>query len=178
MIVIKNLCLGWCNPNFPLRCKQTYNFETHYNQCITCILAREKEPKGLEQVLAGVRRCKPQTIQNVRQELKKINGAKYYKHAPLILKLITGVSPPEIADDLLTQCKMIFSNLMKLQLFKGSGKNSMSYSYIIYKIFDNILPEEAENRKILNYIHLPSNKTLQRLEIEWHRIVPLDIFIC
>jgi hypothetical protein len=116
------------------------------------------------------------TIQDVRQELKKLNGAKYYKHAPLILKLITGISPPEIADELLTQCRMLFSDLMKLQLFLGSGKNSMSYQYIIYKIFNDILPEDDfENRQILNFIHLPTDKTLQRLEQEWNR---LDIFIC
>jgi hypothetical protein len=169
MIVIKNLYHGWEGPQL----KQTYNFGIHYNQHITCILAREKEPKGLERVLAQMPKegVGYPHIQDVRRELKKIKGSNYNKHAPLILKRITGIGPPDISDELLAYCRRIFFDFMKLQLFLSSGKNSMPYQYIIYKIFDAILNDD-ENRRILNYIHLPTDKTLQRLEQE------LDVFIC
>lgn len=171
LIILQNMSY-WAQRT-PTLSKNSDMFEINYNNWITCILAKEEISKGLYNVLDQIKSDGPHlsTIQDVRRELKKIKRANYNKNAPLILKRIAGIGPPDIPDEILTQCRMIFIDFIKVQIFLGSGKNNMQYSYSIYKIFDSILPKgDKENRRILNFIHLPGDKTLKKYDKEWERL--------
>jgi hypothetical protein len=55
---------------------------------------------------------------------------------------------------------------------KNNGRsNNPSYPFLIYKIFDTILPlNDVENRRIFHFIHLPSQATLTKREKEWNLV--------
>jgi hypothetical protein len=149
-IIVQNMCTS------DLRAPRlsAYKFENHYDSWIMHILAREEMTEELQGVIAQIPNT-VRTIEDVRRELKKIKRTKYNKHSPLILKRITGTGPPEISDELLTRCRMLFFEIFRYQQRLYPGNNSPQYPYIIYKIFDAILSEEND-RRILRYIHLPT----------------------
>ena len=138
-----------------------------------CILAREKITPELERVINAVKKewkMYPLSIVSVRNVLTKIGYNKHYKHAPLILKRVSGVGPPDIPDNILVRCKFIFSEVMKAYKFCFNSSNSAGYPYIIYKIFDAIL-DEPFTRRVLDYIYLPSPKTITKRDKEWKVII-------
>ena len=49
-------------------------------------------------------------------------------------------------------------------------KNNPQYPYLVYKIFDLILVD-AEKRRILQFIHLPSKSTLLKRNQEWTSVL-------
>ena len=49
-------------------------------------------------------------------------------------------------------------------------KNNPQYPYLVYKIFDLIL-DDVEKRRILQFIHLPSKSTLLKRNQEWNLIL-------
>jgi hypothetical protein len=54
---------------------------------------------------------------------------------------------------------------------EGLRPNTPSYPFLIYKIFNAILPpNDVENRRIFDFIHLPSEKTLKKRNEEWELI--------
>jgi hypothetical protein len=71
----------------------------------------------------------------------------------------------------------LFSNFIRArEHIPGLGKNNPSYPFVIYKIFDKILPpNDKENRRIFDFIHLPSEATLQKREHEWRLIYAINL---
>ena len=138
-----------------------------------CILAREKITPELERVINAVKKewkMYPLSIVSVRNVLTKIGYNKHYKHAPLILKRVSGVGPPDIPDNILVRCKFIFSEVMKAYKFCFNSSNSAGYPYIIYKIFDAGCGFH-EHRRILYCIHVQSPRTIANLDKEWNTIL-------
>lgn len=169
LIVIKNLREGWNGPKYPPQ-NSSYDYRVHYKKVMECILAREEITPALEKVINDVKsewRRYPiiACIDSVRNVLKKLGHNKHYKHAPLILRRVSGVSPPDIPDNILGQCKFIFSDIVSAYIQCFSSPNTAGYPYIIYKIFDVILPTSL--RDILGYIHLPLAKTITKRDREW-----------
>ena len=62
----------------------------------------------------------------------------------------------------------MFYCMLRIQENLGLGGNRCYYPFYIYKIFDEIL--EGEQRRLLSYIHLQSEKTCKRCDIEWKKI--------
>ena len=170
LIVIKNLWPGWNGPKYPPR-NSSYKFELHYQKVMDCILAREEITPALEKVISDVKnewRRYPMItcIGSVRHVLKKIGHNKHYIHAPLILRRVSGVGPPHIPDSILGQSKFIFSDIVRAYIHCIGSPNSAGYPYIIYKIFDAILPTQPL-RDILDFIHLQRAKTITKRDKEW-----------
>ena len=178
LIVLKNLHEGWNGPHYPVK-KSCYDYKHHFKMWMDCILARENITPTLERVINNVKNEWMQyplisCIDSVRHVLKNKGHNKHYKHAPLILKRVSGVCPPEINDNYLSRCKYIFSDVKEAYKFCLDAPNSAGYPYIIYKIFDRILPH---GREILDFIYLQSPKTIAKRDKEWKIILEyLKIF--
>ena len=182
LIVIKNLYSGWNGRNYPQQ-SSSYKYELHYKTWMDCILAREEITPSLEKVIKDVKNklnansevegaLPLNDVKSVRNVLKKIGHNKHYKHAPLILKRVSGIGPPDIPDNKLEECRSIFSDVMRAYIHCFSSSNAASYPYIIYKIFDKIL-DEPFTRRVLDYIYLQSQKTIAKRDKEWEVISDL-----
>ena len=177
LIIIKNLWQGWNDHHsLPRRGRRvtpqssSYDYRVHYKNWMGCILAREEITPALEKVIKDVRnewRRYPMItcIDSIRNVLKKLGHNKHYKHAPLILKRVSGVGPPDIPDNILRHCNFIFSDVMRAYIQCFSSSNSAGYPYIIYKIFDAILPNSL--RRVMEYIHLQRTNTITKRDKEW-----------
>ena len=92
--------------------------------------------------------------------------AKYDKYTSYFYKKLTGVDPPFIPRDIISRAKWYFNKFYKARerlVVEGKlPKNNPQYPYLVYKIFDLILVDEAneEKRRILQFIHLPSESAL------------------
>ena len=159
--------------------KQMFSNVKHFLEWIDHILAREK-PLGFTASLDTMRvYVKKNNIQrilpkDVRAMLKKLKLSKYYKHTSYYVKELTNVGPPDIPVKFIHQAKHMFENFTKVrENIEGLGPNNPSYPFLIYKIFNAILPlNDIENRRIFHFIHLPSEKTLEKRNKEWELIWP------
>ena len=74
---------------------------------------------------------------------------------------------PFIPRDVISRAKWYFNKFYnareKLVVEGKLPKNNPQYPYLVYKIFDLILVD-AEKRRILQFIHLPSKSTLFKKE--------------
>ena len=98
--------------------------------------------------------------------------AQCYKYTSYFYKELTGVELPFIPHDIINRAKWYFNNFYKAQerlVVEGKlPKNNPQYPYLIYKIFDLILNKDDEDkRRILQFIHLPSEGTLLKRNQEW-----------
>ena len=114
-------------------------------------------------------------MESLRQILKTLKKAQYYKYTAYFYKELTGVGPPFIPRDIINRAKWYFNNFNrareKLVVEGKLPKNNPQYLYLIYKIFDIILDkDDKEKRRILHFIHLPANSTLLKREREWNLI--------
>lgn len=160
--------------------KQTYKHENHFTECLNHVLARGSLPKKLklEDVLDKTRdyiiqnNIQQISLEDLRKILKTLKLAEYYKYTSYIYRELTGDGPPNISHDLVCRAKFYFKKIIKTrEQIKGLGPNNPQYLYLIYKIFDIILPpHDMENRHIFHYIHLPSKATLIKREQEWKLI--------
>lgn len=98
----------------------------------------------------------------LRDYLRSIRQTDYYNHVPLIRKLLTGVSPPQLTDEELIRIDIIFAAFIKAFFrIKPPNKTNLPYHpYFIYKILEHILPEEPRTTDILSCIHLQSTETI------------------
>ncbi len=117
------------------------------------------------------------TIYDVRRILKRVKRTGLYKNAPLILKLITGISPPFISHNLLHRAEELFMHIIKIRerilsyKVKKIAPLTTSFPFYIYIVFDIILPpSDYESRRIFDYIHLPAQTTLKKRINEWSKI--------
>ena len=112
------------------------------------------------------------TIETLRQILKKLKLSKYYKFASYFYVELTDVRPPDIPNEFMMKANTMFTQYIKTreQIFKEKkwGPNNPPFPYLIYKIFDKILPpDDKENRRLFEFIKLPSKTTLKKRDQEW-----------
>ena len=166
--------------------KLTHKPEKHFANWLNDILAINT-PKGnvlpqlVKYFIQNDTQEKMISPEDLRKILKQLKLPKYYKHTSYLYKELTNVGPPFIPHDIINTAKWYFKNINetreRLSLTGNSkAKNNPGYPYLIYKIFDLILPQDdIEKRRILNFIHLPSEATLLKRNQEWKLI--LDEFI-
>ena len=147
-----------------------FNPERHFKTWIDRILAREPEeeictpsdPTG-EKLIEMVKRhlidkCKSiehLTIDDIRNVLKETNKTAYNRNTSLIAKKITGRSPPPLDDH---KYQLIYAMFLKVmdardQLTNHNRCNRIYYPFYISKLL-SLYTTTAEERRILNYIHL------------------------
>ena len=116
------------------------------------------------------------TIESLRKILKNLNLSKYYMYTSYFIIELTGITPPNISEEFLMRANFLFKQYIKMRekmRYENSsfGSNNPQYPYLIFKIFDAILPlHDIENRRIFQFIHLPSKATLLKRDEEWNII--------
>jgi hypothetical protein len=110
----------------------------------------------------------------IRKILSRTRNSKYNEHIPLIRKMITGISPPQLTDNELQLINLYFDKVIKIfNRTKPSDKiNCPHHPYFIYKIIEHILKKSQPERlyNILSCIHLQSRDTLIKNDKIWKDI--------
>jgi hypothetical protein len=130
-------------------------------ECIKIQLAQER-----------IRNIDYITYNLIRSYLHKNGSSSYNEHIPLIRRLITGVSPPQMTEAELQRVNIYFIRIIKLyNTVKPSTKINCPYHpYIIYKILEQILQDGQRKSAILKCIHLQSSQTLIQNDRLWKKI--------
>lgn len=101
----------------------------------------------------------------IRDYLRESKFSKYNENVPLIKKIITGVTPPQLTDYEIQLIHVYFDKVINIfdEIKPPTKTNCPYHPYFIYKIIQQIMNKENERsrrNKILSYIHLQSRETL------------------
>jgi hypothetical protein len=115
------------------------------------------------------------TCSQIRKYLQLTNNSKYNEHVPLIRKLITGISPPQLTEYEIQLIYIYFDKVIHIfeEIKPISKTNCPYYPYFIYKIIEQIITKSSDRirkLKILECIHLQSRETLICNDFIWHPI--------
>ena len=112
---------------------------------------------------------------NIRKYLFETKYSKYNDHIPLIRRIITGVTPPQLTDINLHLIHIYFDKV--IHIFENTKHNTKTncpyHPYFIYKIIEQIMNKESQRKEkndILSCIHLQSRETLIQNDIIWKYI--------
>ena len=113
------------------------------------------------------------TIYDVRNMLDEIGRTDLNKNAPLLLKKLTGVGPPQPSDSLAARVENLFTKGIEIgeRVRRADRVNRNYYPYYIMKILEELLPpEDAEARRIFYYIYIQSKETVEADDDDWELI--------
>ena len=99
----------------------------------------------------------------IRCYLKETRNSDYNDYVPLIRKIITGISPPQLTEGELRKLYNMFSKATAVE----STGNTVYYPYLILKCLEHILKKGKRKNKIIECIHLQSRETLIANDILW-----------
>lgn len=177
----------------------SFNPNRHFHFWMDRILAREPEDelgdrddpdniygeKLLDQLRAIVRRDKKilrlLTVDDVRGILKEIGRTDLNKNVPLLLRRLTGIGPPQLPESVCQRVEKLFSKAIEVgERTRMAGRTNRNYyPYYIYKILDAVLPcatpgpegaEAREHRRVLYYIYMQGQDTLDKNDREWKHV--------
>ncbi len=124
----------------------------------------------------------------IRSWLQSLKYVKYYKHAPLLRKIITGLHGPPVCPPVLTQterdrmlieyslCMVEFEKVTKnseilRQIERDKISNKFYYPDFLWRLINLLLKKNDPRRKpLLECIYLQSPATLIRNDIIWKEI--------
>ncbi len=161
----------------------SYDPSKHCRFWIERIQARESKTIP-DEIINSIKQCIRQnnirniediTCEQIRKYLRQIKNTSYNEHVPLIRKIITGITPPQLTDREVQLIILIFNRAIKIyEIIKPNDKtNVMYHPYLIYKIIEHILkhPNMYKRRNaILSCIHLQSRETLIENDIIWEKV--------
>lgn len=161
----------------------TYDPSKHCRFWVERIQARETTEIP-EPVIVAVKKCITRDkIKNkhhinctqIRKYLRQTHNSKYNEHVPLIRKLITGITPPQLTDYEMQLIHIYFDKVIHIfEEIKPPEKTNCPYHpYFIYKIIEQIINNESDRirkLKILACIHLQSRETLICNDVIWSPI--------
>jgi hypothetical protein len=104
-------------------------------------------------------RCK-----QVRKYLKECGYSTYNNFVPYIRKMLTGITPPQLTPDELSNLYSFFDKVVAVLKIIRPKNNITYYPYIIYKILCSILNNGVRKARILECIHLQSIDTMQFID--------------
>lgn len=161
----------------------SYDPSKHCRFWIERIQARESKEipqKILDSIAKCIKRDKIRdldiiTCEDIRKYLSQTKNSSFNEHVPLIRKLITGISPPQLSDSELQLIHVYFDKVIKIyEEIKPDGKTNVPYHpYIIYKIIEHLLQSDKRKKRlynILSCIHLQSRETLIENDRTWKKI--------
>jgi hypothetical protein len=158
----------------------TYDPSKHCRFWVERIQARETTEIN-ETVLQNIKNCiirdkiknKSQvTCNQIRKYLRQTHNSKYNEHVPLIRKLITGISPPQLTDYEMQLIHIYFDKVIHIfdEIKPPQKTNCPYHPYFIYKIIEQIINKDSDKIKkaqILSCIHLQSRETLIQNDLIW-----------
>lgn len=151
----------------------TYDPSKHCRFWVERIQARETTEIP-ETVIEAVRKCiSRDKVKNkhhinctqIRKYLRQSHNSKYNEHVPLIRKLITGISPPQLTDYEMQLIHIYFDKVIHIfdEIKPPKKTNCPYHPYFIYKIIEQLINDKTDRirkLKILSCIHLQSRETL------------------
>jgi len=156
--------------------KPQFNPNNHFAEWLNQILGLAS-PKDwgvintIRQYIAqnNIKEISPESLRKILKDLKL---SKNYKYTSFLFKKLTDIGPPKIPEEFIRKASFFFNEYIKtrgeIRRENSSwGPNNPPYSYLIYKIFDVILPADDETRHIFHFIKLPSAATLKKRDQEW-----------
>ena len=162
----------------------TYDPTKHCRFWVERIQARENTDID-DDVIESIKKCiKLDKIKNkehitcckIRRYLRSTNNSKYNEHIPLIRKIITGISPPQLTDYEMQLIHIYFDKVIHIfeDIKHPSKVNCPYHPYFIYKIIDQIIKknkcDDIRKNQILECIHLQSCDTLINNDLIWKSI--------
>jgi len=157
--------------------KAVFSPNKHFANWLNQILGLTgpKDQKVIDTIKQYCLQNKINTIshESLRKILKALNLSKYYKYTSYFFINLTGFERPNISHELCKRANFLFRQYIQTREDirreqPSFGPNNPPYSYLIYKIFDFLLPrDDTKNRIILHFIHLPSKATLNKRNEEW-----------
>jgi hypothetical protein len=161
----------------------TYDPSKHCRFWVERIQARETTEIP-EIVITDIKKCIVQDkIKNrnhinctqIRKYLRQTRNSKYNEHVPLIRKLITGITPPQLTDYEMQLIHIYFDKVIHIfdEIKPPEKTNCPYHPYFIYKIIEQIFDKDLNNirkLKILSCIHLQSRETLICNDVIWSPI--------
>jgi hypothetical protein len=151
----------------------TYDPSKHCRFWVERIQARETTdiPQAIIQSIKDcIRRDKIKnknqiTCRLIRKYLRDTRNSKYNEHVPLIRKIITGITPPQLTDYEMQLILIYFDKITHIftEIKPRSIKNSLFHPYLIFKILGQILNAKKDKirlHRLLECIHLQSHNTL------------------
>lgn len=169
----------------------TFNPNRHFQFWWVHILAREPEeeigdrddPNNLygERLLEELRHIVERdrkvlrllTVNDMRAMLRETGRTDLNKNVSLLLRRLTGVGPPAVAEALTVRVENLFTKAIEVgeRLRRGDRVNRNYYPFYIAKILEQLVPEsDRETRRILYYIYTQSKETVESDDADWERI--------
>ncbi len=147
-----------------------YDPARHYRVWIERLQARESKVfsdsvlKKIEYVLNRDNYDrKTLSCENMREILKdsKVAATSLYDHAPLLVKMFGGPSPPALSFHEYKTLSTRFSKAMSLyDVVNPDSNNKPYYPYFIYKIIEHEFRYDPDKLRLLDSIHLQSRETV------------------
>jgi len=158
----------------------TYDPSKHCRFWVERIQARETTEIP-ELIINSVKKCilrdkiknKNQvTCALIRKYLRQTRNSKYNEHVPLIRKIITGITPPQLTDYEMQLIHIYFDKVIHIfdEIKPPQKTNCPYHPYFIYKIIEQIMSTNRDlsrKAKILSCIHLQSRSTLVTNDSLW-----------
>jgi hypothetical protein len=113
------------------------------------------------------------SVNDGRAMLRELERTDLNKNVPLILKKLTGIGPPSVSDAIAARVENIFAKAIEIgERVRRDGRiNRNYYPFYIFKIIENIVPEEDyETRRVLYYIYVQSRDTVEADDDDWEQI--------
>lgn len=161
-----------------IQAKEDYQFPQEIITAIDDIAVREFTRDGRVRPMTNLK------CETVRKWLQHHRFTDAYDHAPLLRKIISSthghaIVPPELTpeerQDILVECSLSlreFGNVIRdpdllRRLEKDRVRNKFYYPYVLWQIINLRIKDERKRRKLLECIHLQSDKTLRNNDIIW-----------
>lgn len=125
------------------------------------------------------------TVQDMREVLREAKLTTYNDFAPLLMKIFTGRSPPQLTFAVLRRFSIKFNKIIEyLEKIKSPEGNRPYYPFFIYKIIEDEIErakargeysELGEFKRMLLYIHLQSSDTVSKHDESYKAICELSV---
>ncbi len=162
----------------------TYDPHRHFRFWMDRIQAKEQYDFPPEDVVKIEKRIvkyypPPNEINCVvmRSILKDERLSHYNDHVPLLVKMFTGKSPPQLSHNEMRTFSVKFNKIIEIydRVVKPTIKvdcdgNCRYYPYFIYKIAEDEFKDNPSKLKVLDYIHLQSDDTIIKHDLIYKQI--------
>lgn len=182
VIVVFNEERGLPNNDSQKTKSNTYKVSKHFETWLNRILAIE--------VKAGITALVPKmkdyfhsvgiprdliTYGIIRNYLKKYKLKDYYESVSWLLKEVTGRMPPELTDpermDIAYRFDVIIDTFDRIRHDSDEKPTGRTYyPFFIYKIIQTKFARYPAKLKLIDYIHVQSEKTLKKNE-KWYALI-------
>ena len=113
-----------------------------------------------------VNRCQnAKTVEAVRDCLHD-RDARYRVYAPAILSRVLKTPAAKLTNDEELEMLRLF-NIFRSAWRDKHAKRSIPYRYILYALLQHVVKEYARLAELIDAIHMPSEKTLLRLDADY-----------